>query len=307
MAKLRTTHYYLRYPKCPHCGNSVRQEIPACPTCGTPLLVDHYRLVRVIAHTTAGSLFEAIDLRTRMRCAIKRIVAGSGNNGYRIIEDELADMERLRGLPCMPRHIKVVPLESECFLILPAINGVPLSQLVKESWDAAQMMSFLDNGLALVEALHRRRVRLRDLTPDNLIYTSDERLLLIDYGQFTPSRASGFVAPELTANIGYNERTDLYHLGATTYSLLSGGQPPNQHQHQRVVGKNDLPDQFWKVLEELLHRDPDRRPHDAASARSHLCSHNHMQMILIATMIFAAALLGAWFALSSAGVATGSL
>lgn len=297
-----TTSYYLRYPICPRCGAGVDRDASDCPYCATPLLVERYRLVRLIAQTPISSLFEAVDLRTRRRCAIKRMVPASGQDGYAVIDDDLLGLEQLRGLSCVPRRTRVIFTEIECFLILPAIAGVPLADLADRPWDAAQVMGFLDAGLALLDTMHRRGVALRDLTPSNLIYTTNERLMLIDYGQFTPHQANPFAAPEVGLYDRLDPRSDLYHLGATAYSLISGGLPPNPHYNQRHVGGSDLPEVLRKTLDELLDRDVRRRPHHAAVARARLRGTRGSQALLFAALLLVAVALGAWMALVTGGV-----
>lgn len=303
----RTTSYYLRYPSCPRCGAGVERDVPTCRYCATPLLVDRYRLVRLISQTTGGSLFEAVDLRTHRHCAVKRMVPSAGQDGYTVIDDELLGLEQLRGLSCVPRRVRVCWIEAECFLIMPAISGVPLADLANQPWGAARVMGFLDVGLALLDTMHRRRVMLRNLTPGNLIYTTDERLLLIDYGMFAPHQAAAFAAPELHRYEGFDERSDLYHLGATAYSLISAGQPPHLRHGQIPVGGDDLPDPLRKTLGQLLERDMRRRPRHAAVARARLRGSRTPQLLLFAALLLVAAALGAWMALITGGVQVGAL
>lgn len=304
MFSARATGYYLRHPSCPHCGVEVASHAPSCPTCATPLLVDRYRLVRVIAHTPAGSLFDAIDLRYRRRCAIKRMLPVDAPNPYVIIEDELAGLQRMRGLPCAPRFYRTLWANDECFLVLPAVNGAPLSELRSRPWHAAEVMAFLDGGLTLLARMHRRGLALRNLTPSNLISTHNGRLLLIDYGRFFPSLGDAFAAPEMGVPERANRRTDLYHLGATAYSLLSGGQSPSRG----LLGSEaPIPALLAKVLGHLLHRDQGRRPRRAQDARAQLRSWWTQQLAIVVALLVLAAVVGAALALSSGGAQIGAL
>jgi serine/threonine protein kinase len=297
MFSARTTGYYLRHPSCPRCGAEVAAHTPSCPYCSTPLLVDRYRLVRVIAHTPAGSLFEAIDMRYRRRCTVKRMSPVDGPDPYVVIDDELAGLEHMRGLPCVPRFYRTLWADNECFLVLPATRGAPLRELVCRTWDAAEVMAFLDGGLELLARMHRRGLALRNLTPSNLIYTHDGHILLIDYGQFMPALTETFAAPEMGVPEAASERSDLYHLGATAYSLLAGGQPPSQHRGIVNPGAA-IPDLLAKVLKHLLHRDQSRRPHRAQDARDQLRGWWSRRLAMVIALLCLAVIVGAAVALT---------
>jgi serine/threonine protein kinase len=298
----RTTKYYLRYPNCPGCGEIVKPTIGTCPHCITPLLVDRYRLIRIIAQTPTGSLFEAIDPRGRFY-HIKRMIPIAGEDGSTRINEDLDGLELLEKLPCVPRYSKTFQQLQECYVVFPATKSIYLADALGKPWDPAQVMSFLDVALEAVDRMHRRGVILRNLTPSNLLYTCGERLMLIDYGKFLPRRNDAFAAPEIWQQQQPSDSTDLYHLGVTAYALLTGGKLPPP-QRKRPAEELAIPPRLRAVLNNLLEPDPAQRPRDAYAARKHLQDASWRKIM---TAVMFAALLGVVLALAQGGIVSFAL
>jgi serine/threonine protein kinase len=195
-------------------------------------------------------------------------------------------------------------VNDECYLVSPPVPGAPLAEAVGRPWDVAQVMGFLDVALEALARMHRRGVVLRNLMPDNLIYTCapNERLLLIDYGQFVPQRSNPLVAPELWLPIRPDQRTDLYHIGMIAYTLLSGGQPPNLRRGRRPADVFSLPKPLSDTLNQLLDPDPSRRPAHARAALTRLRGRPLLLLRLSIAGLILAVIVGAWLALAYPGI-----
>src|SRR5437660_7404763 len=114
-----------------------------------------------------------------------------------------------------------------------------------------KIMAPIVDAVAYLHALHPPIIH-RDIKPSNIIVpTSDVRSVLVDFGiakeydQDSTTTAvrhasPGYAAPE-QYGIGTNTRTDIYGLGATIYTLLTGVVPTDAFYRTTNLGsgRND--------------------------------------------------------------------
>ncbi len=126
------------------------------------------------------------------------------------------------------------------FLVMELLQGETLEERALRhggKLEAREVLALLDQTLATLEAAHARGIVHRDLKPENLFLTRDGVLKVLDFGiarvqesAGTPSQTLGvmgtpsFMAPEQARGRwqDVDARTDLWALGATMFTLLSG-------------------------------------------------------------------------------------
>ncbi|KZO97611.1 kinase-like protein, partial [Calocera viscosa TUFC12733] len=138
--------------------------------------------------------------------------------------------------------------------------------------------------LAALSYLHSRGVVHRDVRSDNLLFSTDGRLLLADFFhavQLTDERPTRdevvgvwyWMAPELRAGQPYNTAVDIYSLGATLWELLEGVPPHSEIEDVeylrtiRHLPPLSQPMRWSEQLRSFLAmcaEDPSRRPSAAA-------------------------------------------
>ena len=142
-------------------------------------------------------------------------------------------------------------------------------------------------GIEMCRALrhaHDRGVIHRDIKPGNVLLAADGHVKLSDFGiarLFGNSRLTGvgnvlgtaeYMAPEQAEGQPVDARADLYSLGALMYALLArrplfrGKSLPEMLHKQRFeqpepIRKHvpDLPEEFERILNQLLEKEPERR------------------------------------------------
>ena len=141
-----------------------------------------------------------------------------------------------------------------------------------------------------LDALHRRSLVHRDVTPANIVLTAAGDALLTDFGlakgrAYTvltrPGQVVGtpdYFAPELIKGETATSASDIYSLGCVVYECLTGSPPfggrslfelgaahLKEEPHDPSGSRDDLPPWFgWTVLQ-ALEKDPARRPSSAST------------------------------------------
>lgn len=147
----------------------------------------------------------------------------------------------------IPRIVDRVETDSDYFVVMDFIDGISLGKkLIQEKHlreeDIVEWAKMLCDVLYYLHTVRENPIVYRDMKPDNIMLTKAGRVKLIDFGiakecernkvQTEPSVGTkGYAAPEQYksgSNI-LDERTDIYSLGATLFTLATGivpGKPP---------------------------------------------------------------------------------
>lgn len=163
------------------------------------------------------------------------------------------------------------------------------SQRGKQGVTTAEVARWMQQGAKGLMALHRLGIVHRDVKPDNLFLTHDQRLVLLDFGMARITGLSqsewdtagpgnvggtpGFMAPELYDGEPGDPLSDLFALGVTGYLLLTGRFPYGQPESHRLrpsfdpftpltIVRPDVPPSLAAVIERCLAIKRQERPGD---------------------------------------------
>ncbi len=211
----------------------------AQPVPGAVLHGGRYRIERPLGEGSQGETFAAIDARDGARVAIKRFQV-RGAKSWKDVELAEREAQVLSSLdhPSIPRYRDHFEEKGALFLVTDFIDGESLAQLRKRGthFDEAAVVRFLRDASGTLGYLHGRAppVIHRDIKPGNVIRRPDGSFALIDFGsvrdRMKPEGGStvvgtfGYMAPEQFQGRAM-PCSDVYALGATALSLLTGREP----------------------------------------------------------------------------------
>lgn len=247
-----------------------------------------YEVVRILGQGGMGTVYQAINAKTRGPVAVK-VISSSMAQHQRFRRRFDAEIQTLLKLK-HPSIVQLIGFGEErglLFYSMEYVDGENLQQQLRREkkigWERV-----VDIAIEVCSALkhaHDFGVIHRDLKPANLMINSQGRVKLTDFGiakLFGSAEATvegsvlgtaDYMSPEQAEGKPVSVRSDLYSLGSICYAAITG-RPP-------FVGKNipeilfnvrygnliplsslapDTPKELCDLIEELLRREPSMRP-----------------------------------------------
>ncbi|GAA1252422.1 hypothetical protein GCM10009665_48930 [Kitasatospora nipponensis] len=265
------------------------------------LLGERYQLVRELGRGGFGVVWEAYDRRLGRQVAVKTL----HQNHDRAAASDLARLRREVEVLARLAHPHIVVVfdlgevrtdeELFSYVVMELLGGPTLAQVMAAG--RCELPLALEWARQLCTALgaaHAARVVHRDVKPENIMFGAADRAVLkvLDFGiaQYEdnqdPLTTTGsvigsvrYLAPERWRGEPGTAGSDLYAVGCVLYELFTGQRPftATQHyglmvQHQEHVPERPaaLPADVADLVMDLLAKDPEQRPADAAQVARRL-------------------------------------
>lgn len=173
------------------------------------------------------------------------------------------------------------------YLVMEYVPGRTLEEYLQQSSHGSlSLTEALRIGVKLssiLEYLHLCKPPLvfRDVKPSNIMLTPNGRVYLIDFGiarsfnpgktkDTTPLGSPGFAAPEQYGKGQSDARTDIYGLGATLQTLLTGRDPLELRAGEPARSPRSIPPYVKTLLDSMMQPDSSRRPRNMTVVRESL-------------------------------------
>jgi serine/threonine protein kinase len=213
------------------------------------VLQNRYRIAALLGQGGMGTVYRAWDTRLDKPVAIKELISLPGLDAA-TVDDVRAQFRREAVVLARLAHPNLVPVtdyfgeSGNDYLVMAYVDGESLAHRIAREGGLpeGQVLAWAHQLLDALAYCHRHGVIHRDIKPQNVVITSEENAILVDFGLVklwdsadprTRTRLQGmgtpeYAPPEQWGVLGHHTdaRSDLYSLGATLYHALTGQVPP---------------------------------------------------------------------------------
>ena len=268
---------------------------------GGNVIHDTYVIQGVIGSGSGGIVYKAWHRRLQKYVVLKKMKVSRSSIAENRRETDI--LKRLRH-SYLPGVIDFIDVNGEVFTVMDFIEGQSLAEVIKSGrrFNQEQTVTYGGQLLEALVYLHGQRppVLHGDIKPANIMLTPEGNICLIDFnisGYLTDNSVlvkgytQGYAAPEQIYAVqnairtgghvapgSFDERADLYSVGAVLFTLLTGYRPhPEWDRMQEVLERMQVSDGLITVLYRAMQADPARRYGSAAQMLEELRNYRKME------------------------------
>lgn len=193
--------------------------------------------------------------------------------------------------------VKVVDIFDEngtSYMVMPFVEGITLQRMVEENgpMEYEMAVNYIVRICDALSYIHSKNILHRDVTPDNIIVTPEQKTILIDFGsarkfidnktqRHTTILKQGYAPLEqYSATSRKGAYTDLYSLGGVFYFILTGVRPIDATERTMEKMKEpielnpNIPEQINAVIMKAMEMDSSDRYQSARELEEDILSGN---------------------------------
>ena len=187
--------------------------------------VGNYRIQGRIGIGGMGIVYSASDLRLERKVAIKMLPAARAHDPIwrDMFQREARSIAAVNHENVATIH-ELGEWKGELYIVMEYVNGRSLAEIIDAGDLTADRVLSLAHQLALgLATAHEAGIIHRDVKPENILVTVDDRLKILDFGVASSVRARGpgddhggthrYMSPEARDGKSVDERADVYAFG----------------------------------------------------------------------------------------------
>lgn len=256
-----------------------------------------YCVVRLLDPAHNGAVYEVLDQHLGVQVALKEVFINQPE-GRETFQKEVQRLARLHH-PSLPAVKDQFVEGDRQYLVMEYIEGANLAEQLerqKQPFEVGKVLTYADSLLDLLTYLHSQTPAIihQDIKPHTIKFKYDGQIALQNFGvQKVGHKGSsnavswsahmlGYASPELVAGEAIDQRSDIYSLGATLYTLLTNKEPVDSRvRQQAIIHKipdplssshlnGNIPPVLAKIVTSCMALDPAKRPANAKIMREML-------------------------------------
>lgn len=256
------------------------ESVPDGPLPTGFLLARRYRIVSQVGQGGFGMVYKARDKRHFNRLVAVKQITLSQLTARQMIDATNSYNREVALLPLLkhahlPRFYDHFVDAKNWYLVMDFIQGETLEDYVKHKKNGTlstkEVLSIAIQLCGVLRYLHTKHaIIFRDVKPANIMRTRKGKLYLIDFGiarryvagkkDTMPLGSPGYAAPEQYGKARTTLRTDIYGLGVTMKTLLTGQDPTDDDAVLPAVQRKPVPKKVQKLLDQMQEWDASKRP-----------------------------------------------
>jgi eukaryotic-like serine/threonine-protein kinase len=250
---------------------------------GEPPRVPGFRVLNKIADGGMASVFFVERLEDQERMVLKTLPIVASETDPEYISRFMGEFDLIMRID----HPNVVKVHERgicgdfAYIAMEYLAEGDLKSALAQGVVLHVALEFAQQIAGGLQAIHSMGVVHRDVKPANILFASDHRLVLSDFGiskDLTSSRKNtlpgttlgtpAYLSPEQITGEGVDHRSDLYSLGIIVYEMLVGQRPYSGRNTTELLEahmKQPIPrlapelKKYQSIIDGLLAKDPDDR------------------------------------------------
>ncbi len=256
--------------------------------------INQFIIIKLIAKGGMGSVYMAYDEKLKRNVAIKTIRSEYiKNKATQNRFKQEAQILSLINHPSICQIYDYIDYEDGDMLVLELVDGTTLNDIHLS--DQEKLNVFIQIASAL-EVAHKKNIIHRDLKPDNIMYTADKEIKILDFGiakstvmdnpgiHSEESKSTGnekpitkmgtlmgtllYMSPEQAQGKEVTKASDIYSFGiimqeiltgATVYDLANTDDLKQQVINAEKVNIDHIPKKYQNLISSLTHINSNKR------------------------------------------------
>ncbi|MER6937149.1 protein kinase [Nocardioides sp. NPDC000441] len=255
------------------------------------MIAGRYELHRLIGRGGMGEVWQAMDLTLQRWVAVKVVRTSADPTMIERFRRESLSTAAASHPGTVQVHDAGIERTANgpmAFLVMELLTGPDLGERLRSHGPliAREAGEVIVQAARTLAAVHAQGIVHRDIKPSNLVYDSDRRIRIVDFGIAQLARLGdqrltsthdvvgslGYLSPERGSGGEVGPPSDIYSLGCVFYEMLtgrtpySGGAPATMvYQHATapippVSGVVQVPKIIDDLVAMMMAKDPEQRP-----------------------------------------------